>query len=125
MTANLNICPIKDMYVINGDLGISLGRRDDLNAIRSGAIACMGIKDAYAYRSVLYDWDALFAAFWGPEFNNVAVEDFRRKFRKGYPAVRFVYFAYPGDMGEACTMRSPKWEHAGDVIYLEWEAYDI
>ena len=121
MTANANICPIRDMCVIDGNLRISLERRDDLNAIRAGAIACMDIGGAYEYRSVLYDRDALFAAFRGPEFNNVTVEDFRRKFRKEYPAVRFVYPAYPGDMGEGCTMRSPKWEHAGDIIHLEWE----
>ena len=122
MTASANICPIKDMCVIDGNLRISLERCDDLVAIRAGAIACMAIGDAYLYRSALYDWNELLAAFWRPEFNNVSVEDFRRKFRKEYPAVRFVYSAYPGDMGEACTMRSPKWEHVGDMIHLEWEA---
>lgn len=123
MTANADICPIRDMCVIDGNLWVSLERRDDLNAIRAGAISSVDLGDAYAYRSVLYDWDALSAAFWGPEFNNVPVKEFRRKFRKEYPAVRFVYSAYPGDMGEACTMRSPKWEHAGDIIHLEWEGH--
>ena len=113
-------CPVVDMCVIDGELWIRLKRREDLIAIRNGLITGIDLDGAYAYRFILYDWQGLSAAFWGPKYNKIPVAEFRRKFRKEYPAVRFTYSAYLGDIGEACTMLSPKWDHAGDLIHLEW-----